>query len=82
MKVLLQEWNIAGKGHMRSISRDQSQLDATIREVKEEDEESEADEEGPLEVEIPDEHVFADMLEDSTVFIYDDELDAITYPGS
>ncbi|MES2994997.1 MAG: hypothetical protein V4681_03130 [Patescibacteria group bacterium] len=67
---------------MRSISRDQSQLDATIREVKEEDEESEADEEGPLEVEIPDEHVFADMLEDSTVFIYDDELDAITYPGS
>lgn len=80
MKVLLQEWWMLGKGTVNSISKDRAQLGAILDKEKAKAKEDGADPRGtPLEVEIPNDHAFVDMLEHGTVFLHDDEMDAITF---
>lgn len=71
MKVLVQEWD-TDHGYQVSISKDQEQLDRTIARLREKDAGEPMDE--PLEIEIPDDHLFAKIVErGTTVFVLDDE---------
>ena len=78
MKVLLQEWMSNERGHMMSISKDEAQLEETIQRLKAEDK---AKAEGKwMEVEIPDDHGLAEIVEGDTIFLEKDEEDLIEYP--
>lgn len=78
MKVLLQEWKIDGAGCVSSISKDEAQLKKIALKVLAEEYNEKLEE--FYEVEIPDDHPLADMVERGTVFLHNDELDVITYP--
>ena len=76
MKVLQQDWYVPDKGCMTSISKDQTQLDTTFEEIKIKEPETELD--GQFqEITIPDDSVFAEMVQTRTVFLHDDEMDII-----
>lgn len=76
MKVLLQEWTIDGKSET-SISKDQTQLNDTIQEIEAESDEGNVKCEELSEVEVPNDHAFAEMVQSRTVFLHDDEMDVI-----
>lgn len=76
MKVLLQEWETE-QGYQVSLSKDQEQLHKTIVRLEEKDAGEPMDE--PLEIEIPDDHVLARIVERETVFILQDEREAGAY---
>ena len=77
MKVLLQEW-MTEVGHKMSISKDVTQLEETIKALKVDDR---AQAEGKaLEVEIPNNHGLAELVEGDTIFLEKDEEDLIEYP--
>ena len=70
MKVLVQEWE-TDRGYQVSISKDREQLDRTIARLRERDAGEPKDE--PLVIEIPDDHLFAKVVQRETVFVLDDE---------
>lgn len=76
MKVLMQHWYVPGKGALVSISKNKDQLNAAVQQVKTDGGRKDGK---PLEVEIPDDHAFVDMLKDGTVFLHNDEMDVIIY---
>lgn len=79
MKVLLQEWRLPNEVTACSISIDAAQLDAVKRSHSALIAGAHADGD-PIWVEIPDSHGLAEKVEDDTVFLEEDELEAVTFP--
>ncbi len=83
MKVLWQIWTSSDGAELESISRDEEQLQKTIQELSPQDD-SENEEIleaipkcAPQEIDIPDDSIFAEMVESRTVFLHPDEMDII-----
>lgn len=79
MKVLFQQWIVMDHGSVVSISKDMAQYTKTVAELASKDE-GEPEPGDPLEVSIPDDSVFAEMVEEDTVFLHRNEQDIITFP--
>ncbi|HCR52693.1 TPA: hypothetical protein DIV48_03580 [Candidatus Kaiserbacteria bacterium] len=77
MRVLVQQWQIYGKGVVVSLSRDHAQLETTKAAMagRKEGEPYEK----TFEAEIPDDHAFAEMLEGATVFLEPDEMGVLAH---
>ncbi|OGG41991.1 hypothetical protein A2837_02175 [Candidatus Kaiserbacteria bacterium RIFCSPHIGHO2_01_FULL_46_22] len=86
MKVLVQDWKTP-EGRLRtSISKDQEQLDETVKRLAPRlDSEGEVQnwdkavtpEEGSWEIEIPEDSIFVEMVGFRTVFLEPDEMDVL-----
>ncbi len=74
MKVLYQEWK-CGREWLWTISKDTEQYEETAKHLEGD---AVPDDEKPREAEIPDDHEFAFMIHEGTIFLHPEERDAIT----
>lgn len=82
MRVLYQEWTAESGASFSSVSLDAEQYQEAIVRARIGIDPATPDLPAPCLAEIPDEHLFAKLVRDRTVFIFDEERDIVTFPRS
>lgn len=82
MRVLYQEWTAKSGVSFSSVSKDTEQYQEAIVRAQIGIDPATPNLPAPCLAEIPDTHVFAKLVRDRTVFIFDEELTLVTFPRS
>lgn len=82
VRVLYQEWTARSGASFSSVSKDAEQYQEAIVRAQIGMDPATPDLPAPCLAEIPDTHVFAKLVQDRTVFIFDEELTLVTFPPS
>lgn len=80
MRVLYQEWTAESGASFASVSLDAEQYQEAIVRAQLGIDPATPDFPAPCAAEIPDGHLFAKLVRDRTVFIFDEELHLVTFP--